>query len=249
MSGVTGAVVAGVATAAIGATATTIAANKQAGAIKSAANSSIQEQNNEYNQTRADQAPWRVTGGSALDQIAKLYGLDTVDADGNVIKGSGKADFSGFSASPDFQFNLEQGQDALNRSAAAHGGLLSGAAVKQGQQYATGLADQYFQNYVGNLEGVAGQGQAATNATQAAGTNMANQNSAATMSAGNARASAYGTIGSTIAGSTNGLAQNYMLYKYLNPGATYDPGLTSQYQQQTLYGINNSMQPAPFVED
>lgn len=207
----------------IGGVASTVSANKAAGAAKSAANSSIQEQNNEYNQTRNDQAPWRTTGASALDQIAKLYGLDTVDANGNTVKGTGKADFSSFSTSPDFQFNLGQGQDAINRSAAARGGLLSGAAVKAGETYATGLANQTFGDYVSRLSGVAGAGQAATNATQAAGTNMANQNSGAIMAAGNARASAYGSIGQTVGNSVNGLASNYLLYKYLNPSTATTP--------------------------
>lgn len=214
-----GAAIAIGATAAVGAGATIYAANKQAGAVTSAANSSIQEQNNEYNQTRADQAPWRTTGASALDQVAKLYGLDTVDANGNTVKGTGQADFSSFTASPDYNFTLQQGQDAINRSAAAKGGLLSGAAVKAGTQYASGLADQTFQNYVGNLEGVSGAGQAATNATQAAGTNAANSISGAYTNAGNARATAYGTAGQSVANTANGLSQNYMLYKYLNPGS------------------------------
>lgn len=214
------AVVTAVAAVAVGTAATIYSANKQAGAVKSAANSSIAEQNAEYNQTRADQAPWRTTGASALDQIAKLYGLDTVDANGNVVKGSGKADFSSFTTAPDYTFALSQGQDAINRSAAARGGLLSGAAVKAGQTYASGLASQNFQNYVNNLEGVAGSGQAATNATQAAGTNMANQNSAATMAAGNARASAYGQIGQAVGNAGNALASNYLLYRYLNPSTS-----------------------------
>lgn len=215
----TGAVTA-VAAVAVGAAASIYSANKQAGAIKSASNSAIGEQNAEYNQTRTDQAPWRTTGASALDQVAKLYGLDTTDANGNVVKGTGKADFSSFTTSPDYSFNLSQGQDAINRSAAARGGLLSGAAVKAGTTYASGLAANQFNSYVGNLEGVAGSGQAATNATQAAGTNAANQISGAYTNAGNARASAYGSIGQTIGNSANGLASNYLLYRYLNPGTS-----------------------------
>lgn len=212
-----------VAATVVGAATSVYSANKAASATRGAANSSIAEQNAEYNQTRNDQAPWRTTGASALDQIAKLYGLDSVDANGNIVKGSGKADFSSFSASPDFQFNLGQGQDAINRSAAARGGLLSGAAVKAGATYATGLANQTFGDYVSRLSGVAGAGQSATNATQAAGTNMANQNSVALMSAGNARASAYSSIGQTIGNSANGLASNYLLYRYLNPSTATTP--------------------------
>jgi len=208
------------AAAVVGAGAAVYSANKASGAAKSAANSSIQEQNNEYNQTRADNAPFRNTGVSALDQVAKLYGLDTTDANGNIIKGSGKADFSSFTASPDYSFNLNAGQDAINRSAAAKGGLLSGAAVKAGQTFAAGLASDQFNTYVNHLEGLAGAGQSATNATTAAGTNMANQNSAALTGAGNARASAYMDVGQTVGNTANGLASNYLMYKYLNPGTS-----------------------------
>lgn len=205
--------------AVVGAGVSIYSANKAAGASKAAANSSIGEQAREYDQARSDNAPFRTTGVSALDQVAKLYGLDTTDANGNVVKGTGKADFSSFSASPDFQFNLGQGDDAINRSAAAKGGLLSGAAVKAGQTYASGLASNQFDDYVNHLETTAGQGQAATNATTAAGTSMANSNSNAIMSAGNARASAYSENGQTIGNTANGLASNYLMYKYLNPGS------------------------------
>jgi hypothetical protein len=241
MSAATTTIIAGAAVAA-GAATSIYAANKAAGAAKSAANSSIGEQQREYDQARTDNAPYRTTGASGLDQLAKLYGLDTVDANGNVVKGSGKADFSSFSTSPDFQFDLGQGQDAINRSAAARGGLLSGAAVKAGQTYATGLADQNFGNYVSRLSGIAGVGQAATNATTAAGTNMANANSAAITGAGNARASAYNDIGQTFGNAGNSLASNYVLYKYLNPankvsqplGVPANPNL--DYSFDTRYG-------------
>ncbi len=218
------AVIAAVSVAAVGVGASIYSANKAAGAMKSAANASVGEQQREYDQARSDQAPFRNTGVSALNQIAKLYGLDSTDASGNLVKGSGKSDFSGFTTSPDFTFAQSQGQDAINRSAAARGGLLSGAAVKAGETYASGLASQNFQRYVDNLRGVAGEGQNATNATQAAGTNMANANSSALLGAGSARASAYNDMGQTIGNTANGLASNYLLYRYLNPAtATAQP--------------------------
>lgn len=210
--------------AVVGAGVSIYSANKAAGAAGRASQNSIQEQQREYDQARADQTPFRTAGVSALDQISKLYGLDSTDASGNVVKGSGKSDFSSFTASPDYSFAQQQGQDAINRSAAARGGLLSGAAVKAGETYASGLASQNFNNYYNHLAGIAGQGQAATNATQAAGTNMANANSSALMSAGNARASAYGDIGQTVGNTANGLASNYLLYKYLNPGTAASAG-------------------------
>lgn len=205
------------AAAVIGAGVSIYAANKSAGAVKDASNASIAQQGSQYAQTRADQAPWRTTGASALNKIAQLYGLDTTDENGNVVKGSGKADFSSFATSPDFKFNQQQGQDAIDRSAAARGGLLSGAAVKAGETYASGLASNQFDSYVNHLTQASGSGQVATNSTQVAGTNMANANTSALMSAGNARASAYGDMGQTIGNTANGLASNYLLYKYLNP--------------------------------
>lgn len=214
--------------AVVGAGVSIYSANKAAGAAKAAANSSIGEQQREYDQARSDNTPFRTSGVSALNQIAKLYGLDYTDGDGNTVKGSGKADFSGFTTSPDYNFSLGQGQDAINRSAAARGGLLSGAAVKAGETYASGLASENFNNYVNHLSGVAGTGQAATNATTAAGTNMANQNSAAITGAGNARASAYMDNGQTVGNTVNSLASNYLLYRYLNPGtATTSQPFTS----------------------
>jgi hypothetical protein len=47
---------------------------------------------------------------------------------------------------PGYQFRLEQGQLGLNRTAAARGGALSGAAVKDALNYNSGLASQETQN-------------------------------------------------------------------------------------------------------
>jgi hypothetical protein len=45
---------------------------------------------------------------------------------------------------PGYQFRLEQGNQALDRAAAARGNLYSGAALKAAQEYGQGLADQTF---------------------------------------------------------------------------------------------------------
>lgn len=51
-----------------------------------------------------------------------------------------------FTADPGYQFRLQQGQQALDRSQAAKGGLFSGQALKASQQYGQGLADQTYQD-------------------------------------------------------------------------------------------------------
>jgi hypothetical protein len=45
---------------------------------------------------------------------------------------------------PGFQFRLEQGNQALDRSLGARGNLFSGRAIKAGQEFGQGLADQTF---------------------------------------------------------------------------------------------------------
>lgn len=54
-----------------------------------------------------------------------------------------------FQSSPGYNFQVDQGTQAMNASAAARGGLLSGAAVKAGATFNQGLANQDYWNYVG----------------------------------------------------------------------------------------------------
>ncbi len=124
-------------------------------------------------------------------------------------------DMSGFFTSPDYQFNLDQGQQAIDRSLAARGRSLSGAGVKEGQRYASGLASGEFGNYVNRLFTAAGLGNAATTSTAAAGQNMANNNSAAILSNANNRASLYMQNGANINNAAQSGVSNYMLQQYL----------------------------------
>ena len=52
---------------------------------------------------------------------------------------------------PGYQFQLDQGTQALDRSAAARGGLFSGRAAKELQQFGQGLGDQTYQSAIANL--------------------------------------------------------------------------------------------------
>lgn len=66
-----------------------------------------------------------------------------------------------FQESPGYQFRLEQGQQALERSQAAKGGLLSGRAVLEAQRFGQGEASAEYGNYINRLQSLAGMGQAA----------------------------------------------------------------------------------------
>lgn len=67
-------------------------------------------------------------------------------------------DYSGFYASPDYQFRLSEGEKALNRSAAARGNLLSGAQLKDLTGYGQGLASTEYGNWYNRLAGLRGEG-------------------------------------------------------------------------------------------
>lgn len=62
-----------------------------------------------------------------------------------------------FTTSPGYQFTLDQGLDALNRTAASRGSLNSGQTGLDTINYATGLANNEYQNWLNNLSGFSGQ--------------------------------------------------------------------------------------------
>ena len=109
-----------------------------------------------------------------------------------------------------YQFRLQQGQDALENSRAAMGGLFSGATGKALSEYGQGFASNEFQNaynrytndqniaynrynndqsnLFNRLSGLAGTGQTANQQVQGAGMNYANQVGGNLIGMGNAQA-------------------------------------------------------------
>jgi len=190
--------------AVVGAGASIIGGNKAANAQKYAADQSAAVQQRIFDQTREDNAPWRNVGQSALYRLAGLSGLSK-DGKGN----AGRPNYSAFTSSPGYQFRLDEGMKAIERSAAARGGLRSGATMKSLNNYAQGEASQEYGNEWNRMAGLAGVGQTANSQNQQAGQNYANNLQNAYTNAGNARASAYQNTASAISSSVNGLASIY----------------------------------------
>lgn len=152
------------------------------------------------------QEPWRAAGVNALN---KLQGM----ADYKLF------DNNAFTRDPGYGFRLAEGQKALDRAAAARGGLISGGALKAAQRYGQDMGSQEYQNafnryqiernaQLAPYQSLAGVGQTATNTLgNAAGTFGANVGNLIT-SGGAARASGY--VGGANA-LTSGLGQ-YMNY-------------------------------------
>ena len=138
-------------------------------------------------------------------------------------------------SNPAYQFQLKQGQQALDRSSAARGMGYSGAQMKAAQQYGQGLASQEydkqynrasseFGDYYNRLAGLAQGGQQAAGSMAQAGGQFANNagNTFANLSnaqtgilgqQANARASGYTANANAINGGLNSLTNLYALNK------------------------------------
>lgn len=85
---------------------------------------------------------------------------------------------------PEYQFQLKQGQQALERSAAAQGRLLSGKTLIEAQEYGQQLAQNVYQGHLSRLGQIAGMTMPAVS-----------QQSAQGMAAGQGLLGAYGSLG------------------------------------------------------
>ncbi len=117
--------------------------------------------------------------------------------------------FQNYLNSTGYQFNLNQGLNAASQSKAAAGLLDSGSTLKALDAYGTGLADQYGQQYVGNLQNLAGTGQAAASGLAGAGQSYAGAVGANNTNAANASANAGYSAANTTTGLINGAIKSF----------------------------------------
>lgn len=100
--------------------------------------------------------------------------------------------FGNYLNSTGYNFQKQQGEQAITGSAASRGLLNSGGTAKALTAYGTNMANTSFNNYLGQLQGVAGQGQTAAGQVGAAGTQGGQ---AAGSDQGNGIANAAGAVG------------------------------------------------------
>jgi hypothetical protein len=93
------------------------------------------------------QEPFREAGLKGQNRLLELLGLsEDKTAPGFGKYASAEFGMDKFTADPGYAFRMSEGMKALERSAAARGGLLSGATLKGTQRYGQDLASQEFQN-------------------------------------------------------------------------------------------------------
>jgi hypothetical protein len=224
-----------------------------AGKSSSAAKQSADMQKQMYLQTRADLSPFREAGAGVLPDLVNLArsgptggGPDYVTQASSLVPPTmTQADLE---KTPGYQWNLAQGLKAAQSAAAARGLGVSGAALKGAATYATGLADNTYQNQFANaqqrfadylnlntaqqgnllnqynrLSGVATLGSNAGAQTGTQGTALANQAGNALQAAGNAQAA--GAMGASNA--ITGAVNNYLSYNMLQNALNRTPAPTT----------------------
>lgn len=165
------------------------AAKQQAAAIREA--TALQRQM--YNTTREDLSGYRNIGGTALDQMNQI-GMP------EMTKSFTASDFV---KDPGYDFRMAEGAKALERSAAARGGLMGGAAGKAMARYGQDYASNEYQNVYdrfnndrdqrfNKLSSLVNIGQNSAAQTGNAAQNFGNQAGQNMIGAGNAQAA--GTI-------------------------------------------------------
>ena len=182
---------------AVGAVAGGIMQNQAIKSGQSAANQAIQQGVS----TATNQlSPWTTAGQPALTDQSDLLGLNGQDAANTAM--------AKFQSSPGYQFQMQQGERAVDAGAAAKGFARSGAAIEAEQQFGSGLAATDFGNYWNRLQQLSGSGLTAAGGIANAATGGAANIAQTDASAANATSSIYGNMAKGVSTGANQLMSN-----------------------------------------
>lgn len=200
------------------------ARNHAADLQKEAADNALALQREQWTTQQANMAPWLQAGQTSLQSLLTGMGLGTGGplTSGELVRPFSMADFQ---QDPGFAFRLAEGQKALERSAAARGGILTGGALKAATRYGQDMASQEFNNAFNRFNigqsnaynrfaNIAGLGQSSANQLGQFGQNYANQAGGIGQNyannAGNIYMNSAGNIGDLQTQAANARASGYM---------------------------------------
>lgn len=192
-----------------------------------AAQSAEQTQRQMFDRQVELQEPFRQAGLTAQQQIMQLLGIGgdaSMPGYGSMARPFGQQDFE---QDPGYAFRQQEGMRALERSAAARGGLLSGNTMRGIQRFGQDLASQEYQNAFNRfqieraarlnpLQSLMGSGQSAANVMTGAAGQAAQNIGQMQLGAGQARASGYIGSANALAGALQGVgsaAMQFPLYQ------------------------------------
>lgn len=224
-------------------------AKKAANAQQQAAQDAQASQERMFQKQIELQEPFRQAGLTAQQQIMQLLGIggdQNAAGYGSLAKPFGTEQFE---QDPGYAFRQTEGMKALERSAAARGGLLSGSTMKGIQRFGQDLASQEYQNAFNRyqveranklnpLQSLMGAGQSSANTLTGAAGQFGQASANNALAAGQARASGYVGSANALSSALGGIGQMAMQYpmyqaqtNYLNSmansGGTLPPGTMS----------------------
>lgn len=177
-------------------------ASKAAKAQQQAADQAADVQREIFQKQTELQEPFRQAGITSQNELMRLLGIggDANAADYGMLTRQFSPE--NMQMDPGYAFRLSEGQKALERSAAARGGLLSGSMLKGAQRFGQEMGSQEYMNAfnraqaqlgnrLGALGSLYGAGQTATQQVAGQAGQMGSNVGNLMMSGGQARASGY----------------------------------------------------------
>jgi hypothetical protein len=199
----------------------------------SAANRAAQMQQEEATRARAALSPWVAAGGGAIGKVTNLLGLGTLKTNGGNYNTYGldpagaketqQQALADFETSPGYQFRMDEGSKALDRSAASRGLLRSGAQQKAITDFGQNIASEEYGNYMNNLFQAAGLGSQAASSGNSTAAGLTQGAGNSILQGGIARGSGYAAGANALAsgiskGVENAVGGAYLFRKPLGIG-------------------------------
>jgi hypothetical protein len=168
------------------------AATTAAGIQAQEADKALQFQEKQWNTEQANLAPWLKAGTAGLTNLQSLLGIGgntNAPGYGSLLQPFTPPTLTEAENEPGYKFSLGQGEEALQNSAAAKGGLISGNTQEALDQYAQNYAQNNYtnvynrafntfetnqQNKYNRLAALSGIGQTAANTIGTIGQSTAN---------------------------------------------------------------------------
>ena len=122
------------------------AASRAADAATQANERSMAFQREMFDKQLGLTAPYREAGTTAQNRLMELLGIGGNAGGADYGKYGRDFSMSDFQVDPGYSFRLSEGQQAIDRSAAARGGTQSGAALKAAARYGQDMGSQEYGN-------------------------------------------------------------------------------------------------------
>jgi len=258
----------------VGGVASAVGSSSSANTQASAQNNATAEQQGMFDTINGQEQPFMQAGYGATSSLQQLLGLTGgTSSTGGLPNGYLTQTMSPFSfnpssitSSPGYQFSQTQGIQQTQNGLAPNVGALSGPALQAMTNYATGNAEQYYNNYYNQaattyntnlnsltsqqnnifnrLSSIAGLGQSAASNVGNSGTQLGTGIAQSTAAAGASEAAGTVGVSNAVGSAASGASNGYALSSILNNNSASGTAAGSEFngtaQGTLLSGVGGS---------